>query len=220
MTDLEKFEFNLSYEFKDKDLLKLALTHKSFSKINNEKLEFFGDSILSMVISEFIIDRYPELDEGELSRFRAALVKRETLNEIAHSLDIRLNIQIGKGEKVLGTSIEGNALEAIIAAIYLDSDSDLEVCKKVISALFKSLLSEFEVDNGFKDSKSKLQEYLQKKGITLPIYTTLEDLNKSHLFEVACIVEDLNIRTIGKGSNTKKAQLDAAEKALRIIDRS
>ena len=145
----------LGYQFKDIDLLNLALTHKSYSQKNNEKLEFFGDSVLSMVISELLINMYPEFNEGELSLYRASLVQREVLNELAESLCIDKVMILGEGESTDGNSIAGNGLEAILAAIYLDSN--FKACKEVILKLFLSRLEKLQLKEDVKDTKTTLQ---------------------------------------------------------------
>ena len=205
----------LGYQFKDIDLLNLALTHKSYSQKNNEKLEFFGDSVLSMVISELLINMYPEFNEGELSLYRASLVQREVLNELAESLCIDKVMILGEGESTDGNSIAGNGLEAILAAIYLDSN--FKACKEVILKLFLSRLEKLQLKEDIKDPKTTLQEYLQKKKINLPQYTRKNSNVNAKEFKVVCVIKELKIESNGYGSNTHKAEMDAAREALKLI---
>ena len=216
MNLLDRIEDKLGYRFKDITLLNLALTHKSASDINNERIEFFGDSILSMLISEILITNYPELGEGQLSVLRSSIVSRDTLNKLAFDINLDKEIVFNLGDPIEMTSLPGNALEAIIAAVYLDSGID--ICRIIVGNLFKTRIEGIDLKKEMKDSKSLIQEHLQKQGMELPIYITKKaELNN---FIVVCEIKDLDIQVTGKGLNTKKAQISAADAALKLIKKS
>ena len=159
----------LGYTFSNDDLIKKALTHKSSSSDNNERLEFLGDAILNLYVSEKLIHSYPELSEGKLTRFKASIVSRQNLNLVAEKLRLSDFIKIGKGERLDGNSILGNTLEAIIGAIFLDSD--YPKTKEILQRLFLKDFLEIEEESELKDPKSALQEYIQKTYKSLPTYS-------------------------------------------------
>ncbi len=162
----------LNYTFKDESLAELAVTHRSHGKRNNERLEFLGDSILNFVIAEALFKRFPEAKEGQLSRLRAQLVKGETLAEIAREMKLGDYLKLGSGELKSGgfrrDSILADAVEAIIGAIYLDSDMD--VCRGYVLRWYKERLEQTNLQNTQKDSKTRLQEFLQSRRVALPEY--------------------------------------------------
>ena len=208
--------FKLGYSFKDTELAQIALTHKSFSQDNNERLEFLGDAILNLFISETLYNELKDIDEGKLTRVKASLVSRENLNSLAESLDLHKYVRIGKGEKLEGNSILGNALEAVVGAIFLDSD--YFVTKEILTEIFKDGLVDIQEDSEFKDPKSSLQEYTQKKFKSLPIYHLKDNSNlDSIVFEVLCSIQAANLDTLGKGKTIKSAELDAAKKMLDLL---
>jgi len=208
--------FKLGYSFKDTELAQIALTHKSFSQDNNERLEFLGDAILNLFVSETLYNNLKDIDEGKLTRVKASLVSRENLNSLAESLDLHKYVRIGKGEKLDGNSILGNALEAVVGAIFLDSD--YFVTKEILTEIFKDGLVDIQEDSEFKDPKSSLQEYTQKKFKSLPIYHLKDNSNlDSIVFEVLCSIQAANLDTLGKGKTIKSAELDAAKKMLDLL---
>ena len=209
--------FKLGYSFKDTELAQIALTHKSFSQENNERLEFLGDAILNLFISETLYNELKDIDEGKLTRVKASLVSRENLNSLAESLDLHKYVRIGKGEKLDGNSILGNALEAVVGAIFLDSD--YFVTKEILTEIFKDGLVDIQEDSEFKDPKSSLQEYTQKKFKSLPTYHLKDNSNQedSIVFEVLCSIQAANLNTLGKGKTIKSAELDAAKKMLDLF---
>ena len=208
--------FKLGYSFKDTELAQIALTHKSFSQDNNERLEFLGDAILNLFVSETLYNNLKDIDEGKLTRVKASLVSRENLNSLAESLDLHKYVRIGKGEKLDGNSILGNALEAVVGAIFLDSD--YFVTKEILTEIFKDDLVDIQDDSEFKDPKSSLQEYTQKKFKSLPIYHLKDNSNlDSIVFEVLCSIQAANLDTLGKGKTIKSAELDAAKKMLDLF---
>lgn len=209
------------YQFRRKELLEQALTHRSFSRnLNNERLEFLGDSILNLVISNHIYLQFDDASEGDLSRIRASLVKQETLAEVARAIGLGDHIRLGGGELKSGgfrrASILSDALEALIAAIYLDSD--YVRTESVILHLFRDLLQNVDADSNLKDAKTRLQEYLQARQEELPRYTVEQTSGKSHsqLFTVSCELVGLELQSSGKGSSRKKAEQQAAQ---NILDR-
>tara|TARA_B100000700_G_scaffold324866_1_gene432114 strand:- start:1617 stop:2270 length:654 start_codon:yes stop_codon:yes gene_type:complete len=214
---MEDLISELGYEFQDKALLKRALTHKSFSSDNNERLEFLGDALLNLYVTEYLYNKFDTLDEGKLTQFKATIVSRENLTQIAHDLGLSNFIRTGKGEKLEGNSIPGNTVEALIGAIFLDSNH-IKTNKVIKKTLKKSLLT-LEEDTDLKDPKSKLQEYLQKRDLKLPLYFLKQkgSKEKSIDFKVLCEVEDLKLTAVGIGQNRKKAELSAAEKILHKV---
>jgi ribonuclease-3 len=195
------------------------LTHRSYSRShNNERLEFLGDSILNLVISNQIYRQFGGASEGDLSRIRASLVKQETLADVAREIDLGDHILLGGGELKSGgfrrASILSDALEALIAAIYLDSD--YAQAESVILRLFAELLHNVDVDRDLKDAKTRLQEYLQARQKELPRYRVEQTSGKSHsqVFTVSCELADLELQGLGKGSSRKKAEQQAAQNIL------
>ena len=207
----------LGYSFDNTNLIKLALTHKSLSRSNNERLEFLGDAILNLYVSEKLYSDFEEIDEGKLTRFKASIVSRENLNLVAENLDISTYINLGKGEKVKGNSILGNTLEAIIGAIFLDSN--YFVTKEILNELFAKDFQKLQENNEFKDPKSTLQELTQKKFKSLPVYSLKESSTsgKKKFFEVLCSIDETSLTTHGKGNTRKGAELDAAQYMLKLI---
>ena len=208
----------IDYEFKDDKLIELALTHKSLSTINNERLEFLGDAVLNLYVSERLFDTYENLKEGKLTRFKASIVSRENLQLVATEIGLSNHIKLGKGETLEENSILGNVLEAIIGAIFLDSSyaRTIEVLDKLFQDNFLELVEEKEL----KDSKSTLQELLQKKYKSLPRYFLSSDstnkLNKH--FQISCFVDAADLISHGEGKTRKKAELDAARNMLKLIE--
>ena len=210
----------LGYSFKDSELAKTALTHKSFSQNNNERLEFLGDAILNLYVSETLYSIFTDIDEGKLTRFKASIVSRENLNLVAENLGISQYIYIGKGEKVKGNSILGNTLEALVGAIFLDSN--YSTTKKTLKVLFNKDFLDLEEGSELKDPKSLLQELTQKKYKCLPVYELNDTTDKkgSKNFEVSCLMKAVKLTTLGKGTTRKNAELEAAKKMLVLIKES
>jgi len=212
----------LDYRFSDEALLEQALTHRSVGKHNNERLEFLGDSILSFVISTDLYQRFPEIDEGRLSRIRASLVKGETLAKLAAELSLGDYLHLGSGELKSGgfrrASILADALESIFGAVYLDSD--IATIERLILHLFENRLQQLDPGMALKDPKTRLQEYLQAQQQPLPIYEVVEVRGKSHNqhFIVSCRVETLPEAVLAEGSSRRKAEQQAAEEALRQLN--
>ena len=216
---LDKFQTILEYQFRHLDLLEQALTHRSYSRNkNNERLEFLGDSVLNLVISQHIYQRQPGADEGELSRIRSSLVKQEALARVARDIGLGDFIYLGGGELKSGgfrrSSILSDTLEAIIGAIYLDSG--FESAQTTVLFLYRDYLHALPDTDTLKDAKTRLQEYLQSRQFDLPEYTVTKTTGKSHdqVFTVTCSVELLQLQSSGTGSSRKKGEQEAAKKAL------
>ena len=221
MTD--KLTAFTGYQFRQSELLEQALTHRSHSRsVNNERLEFLGDSVLNLIISNFIYRRFESASEGRLSRIRASLVKQETLAEVARKINLGDHIYLGGGELKSGgfrrDSILSDALEAVIAAIYLDSD--YTQAEKTVLQLFDDLLQAVDGDSSLKDPKTQLQEFLQGRQKSLPRYEVVQTDGKSHdqIFTVSCELVDLDLKSKGKGSSRKKAEQQAAHQLLTKLD--
>jgi ribonuclease-3 len=217
--NVDKFCTLTGYQFRQQDLLEQALTHRSYSRSNNnERLEFLGDSILNLIISNHIYLRFKDADEGDLSRIRASLVKEESLAQIAMDIGLGDHIRLGGGELKSGgfrrASILSDALEALIAAIYLDSDyAQIEA---TVLRLYQGQLQTVDENANLRDPKTQLQEYLQAKKMHLPRYQVEQTSGKSHnqVFTVSCNITDLELQSKGKGSSRKKAEQQAAQKIL------
>ena len=208
---------SLDYSFKNEDLIQLALTHKSLAKNNNERLEFLGDAILNLYVSERLFNAYDDLKEGKLTQFKASIVSRENLHTVASKISLAKYIKIGKGERLEGNSIVGNVLEAVIGAIFLDSS--YSETKTVLDKLFIDDFIRLGEDKELKDSKSILQELIQKQYKSLPRYSVnQESSNKqNNYFEVSCFVDEENLTAQGTGKTIKRAELNAASNMLELI---
>lgn len=212
----------LHYRFSDETLPELALTHRSASTINNERLEFLGDAVLGLVISRAIFQRRPDADEGTLSRIRARLVRRETLAEIAATLDLGSQVRLGTGETRTGghqrSSILANSMEALLGAIYLDGG--MAEAERVVLAVFARRLDDLPRDEELTDAKTRLQEWLQARGLPPPRYELKSVQGAAHAqrFEVICAVEAYGISAIGAGGSRRAAEQEAAESAFRGLE--
>lgn len=212
----------LEYQFQDSALFQQALTHRSADARNNERLEYLGDAILSFVIAEALYERFPQVKEGKLSRLRAALVKGVTLAEIGRELDLGEVLILGPGELKSGgfrrESILADTLEALIGAVYLDSN--IEQAKSLILNLFAERLEAIDVEQVIKDPKTRLQELLQSQKQPLPIYSVKELKTTSSqmpLFEASCQVSLLDKVVIAQGPSHRKAEQKSAERTLILI---
>jgi len=212
----------LDYVFSNDDLLRQALTHRSAAGANNERLEFLGDSILQVVMSELVFDKRPDASEGRLSRIRSSLVKDSTLSEIATELGIGEHLVLGSGEKKTGghrrSSILADALEAIFGAVYLDAG--FAAARAVILKAYGERAARLPERAGLRDPKSRLQEYLQGRQLALPVYRMEKVTGKAHrqTFEVSCTVEaPAAATTTGVGTTRRDAEQDAAAAMLDRI---
>ena len=216
-------EQSLGHEFTDRALLQQALTHRSAGSRNNERLEFLGDAVLGSVIAEELYRRYPQAREGELSRLRSTLVRRESLTDIAHGLNVGQYLMLGAGERRSGghhrDSILSDAVEALLGALYLDSD--FSACKVCILALFEEKLASLSDVAFLKDAKTRLQEYLQSRQKALPEYTVASVSGQAHaqFFKVTCAVNDVDVpATSGQGGSRRHAEQQAAERMLAQLE--
>jgi ribonuclease-3 len=208
----------VDYRFNNPSLLQQALTHKSVGRSNYERLEFLGDSILSLVVSTRLYELYPEAPEGDLSRMRARIVRGKTLGEIAVSLGLGRHLKLGEGEMKSGgfrrSSILADALEAMLGAIYIDGGYD--ACRRVIIALCDPLIAILPSAEDLKDPKTRLQEWLQARGKPLPVYELVREEGADHAksFYVSCSLEDHGLQTIALGDSRRKAEQAAAADLL------
>ena len=198
-----------------------ALTHRSHSSDNYERLEFLGDSLLGFIIADTIYERFPNAKEGQLTRLRASLVRQETLAELGRELDLGAHLILGPGALKSGDherdSILSDVLEAIIGAIYLDGG--MKPCRQFVTRMFASRLALCEPDNVFKDPKTRLQELLQERSEELPEYTILDVSGPPHKqsFKVQCQIAGVSQVFLGQGSSRRRAEQDSAEKALQAL---
>lgn len=214
-------ERRLGYRFSDPALLRRALTHRSKSSINNERLEFLGDSVLNTAAAAELYARFGGLSEGELTRLRASLVKQETLAALARRLELGNYLELGSGEYKSGghdrDSILADALEAVLGAIFLEAGFD--AARQVVVNLHRELFDRIDPQSVFKDPKTRLQEYLQKQSYRTPIYTILDVTGEAHNqhFVVECMVPDLDVQVTGQGSSRRNAEQEAAAKAFEQV---
>lgn len=218
---LTQLESRLDYRFGEIGLLEQALTHRSHSSRHNERLEFLGDSVLNCAVAALLFERYARIDEGDLSRLRANLVKQASLAEIAQRLDLSPYLRLGEGELKSGgfrrPSILADTLEAIIGAVYLDAGFD-EACR-VIRRLYQPVLASVDPKTLGKDAKTLLQEYLQGRKIALPIYSVVAVHGAAHsqVFEVQCAIPKLEVLVTGSGGSRRAAEQEAAHQALTAV---
>ena len=212
----------LGYEPRERGLFRAALTHRSAAGPNNERLEFLGDAVLNLVIAHRLYLAFPLAAEGDLSRLRARLVSREPLAEIALALGLGEELQLGSGELKSGgprrQSILADALEALCGAIFLDGG--LAAVEPVVGRLFAARVAALPEPEALKDAKTRLQEYLQSRSLTLPRYSVLgiEGEDHAQTFRVSCEVPGLGLRVEGGGSSRRRAEQEAAGRMLAEIE--
>ncbi len=221
MEGLESLCRKLGYQFDSMKLLENALSHRSAKGESNERLEFLGDSILNFVIAAKLYDSFPQLNEGELSRVRASLVKGETLALLAKEFNLSEYLRLGIGELKSGgahrSSIQADAVEAIIGAIYIEAG--FETCREMILSWFTSRLNNVNLVSAKKDPKTQLQEALQARKLALPDYDVVAIKGEAHAqeFHVRCKVTSLKFETIGIGTSRRKAEQRAAKEYLKNL---
>jgi ribonuclease-3 len=213
---------SLGYTFHDPMLLESALTHRSAGGINNERLEYLGDAVLGLVIAEDLYRRYPQASEGELSRLRASLVRKQTLAELARDLNLGEFLRLGSGELKSGgyrrDSILADALEAILGAAYLDGG--FAASAALIQTLYAERLESLPSKPlAIKDPKTQLQEYLQSRHLNLPDYEVVSVRGEAHdqIFEVECQIAALAQSTRAQGSSRRRAEQQAAQQMLEQL---
>lgn len=221
---LQALEKVLDYEFKDKALLELALTHRSFHGNNNERLEFLGDSILNFIVAELLFKKFSDLDEGDLSRLRSQLVKESTLSEIGAAINIGEYLKLGEGElKSAGwrrPSIMADGVEAIIGALFMDGGIDAS--HLFITKSYQDRINSINPREIHKDPKSILQEFLQSKKIALPFYEIISIKGEAHsqFFKVNCSISELKLSSEGEGTSRKVAEQMAAQVAMKMLKKN
>ena len=208
------------HSFRNPTLATLALTHRSAGKPNNERMEFLGDALLGAVVAELLFEVHPFASEGELSRLRAQLVNGQALAVIGRELELGDHLRLGPGELKSGgyrrDSILADAFEALIAAVYMDDGYD--ACRQVVRRLFMPRVA--EIKRSSKDAKTRLQEWLQGKGLPLPTYELTDSYGEDHakIFDVSCLIDEPEpIRVEGRGGSRRAAEQDAAEAVLRRL---
>ncbi|ATI03284.1 MAG: ribonuclease III [Cycloclasticus pugetii] len=216
--DASRLQKKINTIFDDHALLEQALTHRSISKNNNERLEFLGDAILGFIIADAIYEKFPAADEGVMSRLRAHLVNGESLANIAKMLQLSDELVLGPGEMKSGgkhrASILSDAVEALIGAMY--KDKGLNETRSWVLTIFKTQLDSLSLDTASKDPKTQLQEYLQARGIAVPRYNVISTTGLDHnqQFKVECQVDGVEEVVCATASSRKKAEQKAASKIL------
>ncbi|KYP97033.1 ribonuclease III [Sodalis-like endosymbiont of Proechinophthirus fluctus] len=219
---INRLQKKLGYTFQQHDLLLQALTHRSANSKHNERLEFLGDSILSYVIANALYQRFPHVDEGDMSRMRATLVRSNTLAEIAREFELGECLRLGQGEMKSGgfrrESILADGVEALIGSVFLDSD--IKTVENLILDWYRTRLDEISPGDRQKDPKTRLQEYLQGRHLPLPTYLVLQVRGEAHdqEFIIHCQISGLLQPVVGNGSSRRKAEQSAAEQALKLLE--
>jgi ribonuclease III len=217
----DKLATRLGYAPRDRDLFVIALTHRSADGPNNERLEFLGDSVLNLLMSERLYREFPAASEGDLSRLRARLVSEEPLAEVASEMQLGELLFLGSGELKTGgfrrQSILADAFEALCGALFIDGGLDT-VRERLISK-FESRIAALPEPATLKDAKTKLQEHLQANGHSLPVYSVRRTSGEPHaqVFLVSCAVPHASIETEGEGPSRRRAEQVAAQAALKAL---
>jgi ribonuclease-3 len=218
---LTALQARLQHEFSNPALLTRAITHRSFSADHNERLEFLGDSVLNLAVSDLLFERLSTLPEGDLSRIRANLVKQDTLHQLAVDLGLPEVIRLGEGEVRSGghkrPSILADALEAVIGAVYLDAG--FQLARAMVHRLFQAVEINPQMQAIGKDAKTELQEWLQGRKMRLPVYRVVGTLGAAHkqTFDVECEVIDFNLVERGIGNSRRAGEQAAAAIMLQTL---
>lgn len=222
--DLQGFCHRIGYSFNDLELLRRALTHRSYSTSHNERLEFLGDSVVNCVVALELFSRFPRLAEGELSRLRANIVNQHSLAAVAQRLMFGPELQLGEGELKSGgarrPSMLADAVEAVIGAVFLDGGFDS--ARHVVRNLLGEMLDTIDPATSGKDPKTLLQEHLQGRKLALPQYGVVAVRGEAHeqQFQVECVVTELGIRSLGEGASRRSAEQEAARQAYELATRA
>ena len=218
---LDAFCKRLEYVFIRSELLQEALTHRSHSGANNERLEFLGDAVLNCAIAGLVFHSFPDVPEGHLSRLRARFVNQQALSELALTLQMDKILRLGEGELKSGgshrSSILADAFEAVLGAIYVDSN--FAQAEAVVKNLYSPMIKKVDLNEQGKDPKTLLQEFLQSQKLALPEYSVVITAGKAHKqwFTVECLIPTCNIRTVGEGSSRRSAEQEAAKLAYQQV---
>ena len=221
-SNAQQLQDRLQYQFSDQTLLTLALSHRSCGSKNNERLEFLGDAVLGLTVSNFLFQRFPEAREGDLSRIRSQIVRAESLAEVARSLDLGPELLLGQGEMKSGghrrDSILGDTVEALIGAIYLDKG--MAAAEQSIVNWFADMLNAVTLDTPVKDAKTALQEWLQARGKPLPEYLVVKTQGEDHsrLFTISCKIANIESAAEATASSRRKAEQLVAEQLLEQLE--
>ena len=219
--DLSQLQVRLEHDFKDASLLERAVTHRSYSADNNERLEFLGDSVLNLAVAHLLYAQLSDLPEGDLSRVRANLVKQETLHQLALTLQIPTCLKLGEGELKSGgqrrPSILADTLEALIGAVFLDAG--YETAEQLVHRLFQNVEINPQMQAAAKDPKTELQEWLQGRKLQLPQYSVVATSGAAHrqIFDVACDIPELSLSQHGSGPSRRAGEQAAAAAMLEIL---
>jgi ribonuclease-3 len=214
----------IGHAFVDQGLLAQALTHRSAGAPHNERLEFLGDSVVNFLVAEALFQRWPKADEGALTRARAELVREAALATIARKLELGARLTMGPGEMKSGghrrDSILADAVEAVVAAIYLDAG--FEACRSVVLPWFEESLAALPVGRPEKDAKTRLQEWLQARQRPLPLYDLVSESGDDHAkqFQVRCSTQDPPLMAEGEGTSRRIAEQAAAAALIEKLDLS
>lgn len=218
---IKQLEAAFGYTFKNREQLTQALTHRSAAANHNERLEFLGDSVLGIIISEALFERFPSIDEGDLSRMRATLVCGKSLAKLAQKFELGKFLVLGPGEMKSGghrrESILADAVEALLGAMYMESD--LVTCREVVLQWYAQQLNNIKPGASHKDPKTRLQEYLQGRQKALPVYDVVATQGQAHnqQFTVSCQVDGIAEPIRGSGTSRRKAEQQAATVALEQL---
>ena len=212
---------SLGHDFGDQSILLSAVTHRSFGPENNERLEFLGDAILGFIIGEILYERFADADEGQLTRLRASLVRKDTLAALARRLELGRYLKLGEGERKSGgwrrDSILANCLEAIIGAVYIDAG--FSETRKCVLAIFDTVLESVSPRTLTKDAKTQLQEFLQARRLSLPSYELISMEGEPHnqTFTVRCSIPCTPQPIEAQGTSKQRAEQAAARKVLQLL---
>ncbi len=221
---LDDLQQRLGHRYADERLVARALTHRSFGAEHNERLEFLGDAVLNLAVSDLLYERFAGSDEGDLTRVRAHLVREDSLHRAALALGLPQVLRLSDGETrgggAMRASILADALEALIGAAFLDGGFD--AAQQVVRRLFGELIDSTEIDNWSKDAKTELQEFLQARRLAVPTYRIVATRGQAHAqtFEVECQVAPLGLSERGEGRSRRSAEQQAARRMLDLLKAS
>lgn len=221
-SNVRQLQERLQYQFRDPELLSLALSHRSCGSRNNERLEFLGDSILGVTVTDFLYQQFPLAREGDLSRMRSQIVRAESLAQVAKKLQLGPELSLGSGEMKSGgqrrDSILGDTVEALIGAVYLDSD--MQSASACVTNWFADLLAAASDAQPVKDAKTALQEWLQQRSKPVPQYELVNTGGEAHsrLFTVSCKIDQVDKTVSATASSRRKAEQLVAEQLLSELE--